>query len=373
MTDAHEITEDFVFYEKDPFNPGNYVEATLTRDGGKFYGSMEFRKVNGDVVYMPRIFGTPKLVYPFDINGNYHFPSASQIYSFRKFDGTNVFMYPYYDTHGNRYITFKVRLFPFMRRQFLPMWRSILKRYPDITKLFLRNPGIGGFSFELYGSHNTHLIQYDQPLDIALLFAIKGEGEVVLNTDIDAPGIPKAERQAQIFGDYVWNYENDQKQLSERLKIVSDPGSEELMFQGDEGSVWYMKEKASGKWRMFKCKPHEIEKIHWEHVSIPHAVVQATAMNALETDDRITVEAVSELLKEDFTEDKIGGSIQRILKAVNFINSQAEARDKVRELIEPFKDEQDIPTIMRALSKHFPKSGMKLAYNYVIQIRQMEA
>ena len=53
-----------------------------------FIRSMEIKLASPQIIY-----GTPKLKYPFDRNGNWHFPSAAMILSYRKYDGTNIFMY----------------------------------------------------------------------------------------------------------------------------------------------------------------------------------------------------------------------------------------------------------------------------------------
>ena len=138
------------FSAKDPFNPQNHVEGQVSFSRDRHYGSLKIKKINSECVNEPRIFGTPKIAYPFGLGHNYRFPSAERIYRFRKYDGTNIFMYRY-KNNGREYITFKVRLFPFLRGRYITMWRYMLRKYPQITDLFKMNPNATGFSFELYG------------------------------------------------------------------------------------------------------------------------------------------------------------------------------------------------------------------------------
>ena len=161
------------FSATDPFNPQNRVEGQISFNRA-CYGSLKIKKINGESVDQPQIFGTPKIAYPFGLGHNYRFPSAERIYRFRKYDGTNIFMYRYRN-NGMEYITFKVRLFPFLRGCYITMWKHILRKYPQIPELFKMNPDVTGFSFELYGSDNPHMIQYeDVKLDIVLLFGMRG-------------------------------------------------------------------------------------------------------------------------------------------------------------------------------------------------------
>ena len=35
------------------------------------------------------------------------------------------------------------------------------------------------------------------------------------------------------------------------------------MFRGEEGSIWFVRVKDTCEIRMYKCKPHQIEQVHW--------------------------------------------------------------------------------------------------------------
>ena len=120
------------FRETDPFNPQNHVEGQISFSRDRRYGALRIKKINGEFADQPLIFGTPKIAYPFGLGHNYRFPSAERIYRFRKYDGTNIFMYRY-KNNGQEYITFKVRLFPFLRGRYITMWKHILRKYQQIT------------------------------------------------------------------------------------------------------------------------------------------------------------------------------------------------------------------------------------------------
>ena len=392
LNDDKNVDRDLFFREKDPFNHGNEIECYLSRETGRYYGSMELVKVNGEELRNNgRIFATPKLEFPFNMNANYIWPSAEEIITYRKYDGTNVFMYPYQDATGRRYISYKVRLFPFLRVRFLTLWRRILKQYPNLPKLVDANvqniPNMMGYSFEMYGADNPHLIKYDEPaLDIALLFGIRGNGEVVPHHELETMNIPCAEfcniagpDSHRISEDYVWHYEQQKQNFTDLLETVPEPEmtNEELVqFRGgDEGSVWYLKDKRTELWRMYKCKADQIQSIHWENRSVPEIIIQATAQNALETQDVLTEEVVISLLKEEFSAQAIEVSKIRIAKVIATMNGELELDEKIKSLLHDLDIVVGMPTlkltvpdIMRALSHHFPKSMMRKVHARIMMI-----
>ena len=48
---------------------------------------------------------TPKLRYPFDRHGAFHFPSVKQIDIYEKIDGTNIVAYQFKDAQDNSHVT----------------------------------------------------------------------------------------------------------------------------------------------------------------------------------------------------------------------------------------------------------------------------
>ena len=89
------------------------------------------------------------------------------------------------------------------------------------------------------------------------------EGQIVLNTELEARDIPKAAHLGTVEKDYVWHYEQEQQALDKRLEFIGLNESQAPMFRGEEGSIWYVKLKDTSEIRMYKCKPHRIEQVHW--------------------------------------------------------------------------------------------------------------
>src|SRR5579862_6868342 len=147
----------------------------------------------------------------------------------------------------------------------------MLEQYPML-------PGVvrSGVSFELYGARNLHMVRYEVPLDAALLFYRGADGELLPPLE-PVPGLTVATLVAEITGDYVWSYQEQQRALSARLQ-PRDDGT----FAGSEGHVWYLLDEF-GRWHLFKLKPPEIEAIHWaEGRHISREIIKATALNLAE-------------------------------------------------------------------------------------------
>lgn len=338
------------FEERDPFNPQNLVRGTIAHGGGFNYGRLDITHINGNPVPQT-IYGTPKMHYPFDKEGRFNFPKVKNIEMFDKLDGTNVFGYKY-RYKGRTFISFKTRLRPFLSNnygQFLDMWQRMLKKYPDLVRLFEHNPSIDGFSFELYGVENTHLIKYDVLLDTALLFGIRGQS-VVSPTDIvkDTMGtdgivkfVPMATRIFRFTSydyrrpneDLLSNHKLTQMYKNQQVQMDGNLTEDDGIYAGTEGQIWYA-HLETGEIQLFKCKPHQIELIHWSSDNAIHRnVIHTTAQNALESYAELTVDAVKELLSEEFADVQINKSVDRIKKAVDKINEDMYYLDKVEEIL----------------------------------------
>ena len=370
------------FKVEDPFNQQNTLEGNIIIGPGKYYGALNIKIINGKEVSDVVDYATPKLEYPFSKGFNYKFPSASELKTFRKYDGTNVFMHRYYVRGGGRFTSYKVRLWPFLRGKFLPLWNEILEMHPSIPDLYDMNPDLllSGFAFEMYGGRNPHLMRYSNPLDAVVLFAVTLKGEVIPPHLLETGDVPKAEFIKDITKDYVFNYEQDQAEFGRGLTVVSQEDDDFIQFSGEEGAVWYLREKETGLWRMFKCKPAEILKIHWEASTIEQATCQMTAQNVLESEDTATVENVSALLQEEFSKKAIASSLIRIKKAVDVVNGNAELDKRIVDalkahietgggLYSTFSRDSNVPDVMRILSKSFDRGDMKAVYQRFMLMR----
>jgi len=356
------ITKDWnEFACADSFN-NNFVEGYISRHNGDDYGSLFIEKVNGDKCSQ-LIYCTPKIAYPFDKCGNWHWPKAKVIERYEKLDGTNVFAYRYHDAKGNGYLSFKTRLLPFLQQSrfgpFLEMWKEILTKYPIIAKLpwFLNM----NLSFELWGARNPHLVKYDVPLTTSLLFARNGDA-IMPPSQLKHESVNElqAPLRGKVEGDYVWNYETAQDGLEKGLKEVEDG------YAGVEGEVWYLQD-VTGRWILFKCKPETIEMIHWASGGIGKNVLRATIENAFENWDEPTVEQIKQLLLEEFSEAEVEKSHYRI----GPIPDKAKAEHILREEVLKAYSEigvsilDDKATVMRALSQQFDKKDMRRVFTTI--------
>ena len=125
----------------DPFH-GTHLEGFLALKPDHRYGALAILQVDGAPVPQ-RVFATPKLHYPFDRQGTFHFPSVKRVRIYEELDGTNVCAYRYRDAAGMLRTTYKLRLHPVLRNgtwgPFLDMWRRMLERHPGIADLPERN------------------------------------------------------------------------------------------------------------------------------------------------------------------------------------------------------------------------------------------
>lgn len=358
------------FMAKDPYNP-NFVEGLLSYERSKSYGALTIRKVNSRKVDYPPIMGTPKLGYPFTRGGNFQFPSAEKILCFKKYDGSNILMFRYWDADGRPFISYKVRLWPFLRGKLIPMWNRMLAQHPTIKRIFVDNPDLAACSFEMYGGDHPHLIRYENKLDIALLFGLKRDGALVINTDINTDAIPKAELIKEVHGDYVWEYNQMRDEFGNRLELLD---AENQLYAGEEGAVWYVKEKRTQQWRMMKCKPHQIELTHWQYQPLTREMLKATGLNILDEHPKITMELFKEYLSEEYPPHQIAESVPRIEKVIRQLNVKEVYTDKIHELMHEhgFTADTDPKVIMRKFADYFPRNKMGAVYRELQYVLQME-
>lgn len=342
------------FAQRDPFND-TFVEGKIHRGHGDLYGAMLIDRVDGREACR-LVLGTPKLAYPLDPRGNWHFPKAVRIERYEKPDGANVLEYVCRDAAGRALVSYKTRLSPFLAQSrfgpFLEMWKEILERTPSIRGASLRL-GIN-LSFEIWGARNPHLIRYEEPLDASLLFGRKPDGALVPPSEIPDAGCPKARMLGVIDRDYVAHYRWAQEEAERGLKGVEDGG-----FTGREGEVWYVL-LADGRWLLFKCKPETIEKIHWSAQGIDSGSLRATVHNAPESSDDPTTEDVVQLLREEYTDHEIEHVRAAIPGLLDRIKDQ---RLFVLRVLDEYKGlgldfRSDLSAAMRAMSTRFDRAQM---------------
>jgi hypothetical protein len=354
------------FTKEDTFNNNNIIHGVLCRRSDYRYGSMILFKVNEKEVEPQIIYGTPKLEYPFNKNGVFIWPEIKEVEIWDKLDGTNILSYKYYDIEGKEYLTYKTRLGPIISDtgygSFLSMWKEMLSEHDWISKIIRMNPG-WNLSFELYGSRNPITVKYNSPLLVKLLFGVRRKDHVIRPpSQLNILYVP-LEYLPEFFSFNIFNI-SDLKNVTNCYEFarskMSMTNKDELLT---EGMVFYA-QTGQPSWRMFKCKPDEIQKIHWSASGVIHKrEIWNTAINAFE-DVEPDLDYLKELLKEEYTEQMIYKSKVRIDKIFKEVIKQMRDVKKINNAYIIAKENgfdltKDKAETFRFLSKYFKKEEMK--------------
>jgi hypothetical protein len=361
------------FDVEDTFN-GNRIEGFLAHQSDHRYGAMVIFRVNGEETEPQVVYATPKLHYPFDrvedsdSGRRFKFPEFVKVKVYPKLDGTNICCYSYADMVGNRFVSFKTRLTPVLRDHpedsplpaFKSMWLELLKKYPYFREPEAVKRGLYSLSFEMYGFRNPHLIQYPEPLETRLLFAVdQSDGTVVIpdKFDFEAKLIPEAECSG---GEDLVAFYNDKREEAR----AQNEATEDNMIIGTEGYIFYVL-TVENKWVMFKCKSSDVESIHWADGALPMDVILPTCWNALESVEELTVEAIEQLLAEEFTPQEIIAAKVRIEKAIAHVKERLVWREKVLTVYKTTGLSFEVDgkgQVMKVLSQYFDKRNMRRVF-----------
>ena len=370
MTDVSKAMELLELAEKwlepfdvtDPFSKFR-LEGYLSLKPDYRYGALALLKIGGKEAPQ-RILATPKLHYPFDRNGVFHFPSVKQIDIYEKLDGTNILAYQFKDAQDNWHVTYKLRLHPVLRNgkwgNFLDMWEEMLERYPRIPELPVLNRC--SLSFELFGSRNSHLMLYDSPLDCALLFGVDAKGRYRSIDEIDCLGIPVPTHLGCLKAgdDPVAAYGRIREKLQSTIQTQDDE-----KLKGSEGAVWYVT-TANMERVLFKCKPESVEAIHWKG-GVNKTAVLATCWNLLETEDFLEYGKLERLLLEEYSQTEIDAFREHIDACIGDVSEELNFRSLVLEAYDKIgiKLAEDKASVMRKLSTEFPRALMKKVFTLI--------
>lgn len=290
------------FDEIDPYNPENRVAGIIYRTNQE-YGSMLIKTVNGKSCEQ-YIHATPKFYYPGNTLSyrSYEpglFPEFTSIVVYDKLDGTNIFAYRYKNAEGKPFITFKTRLVPFLKangfKDWILMWNKMVEKYHDqisaIKDFIFYNEDISGVAFEMYGSANRILVEYKEPLDIAMLYYIDTDGNVH-----DPAGYN--------FGDLTGGHDcNKPKEVA----FITDGVNPDSVYQSlietlekqfvesrsVEGCMFYIHTTTGTI--AWKCKPPSVLSAQSEGSTIGYDDAYTTALNAMES-----VGSIDDLEKETY-------------------------------------------------------------------------
>jgi hypothetical protein len=353
-----------VFDSFNGFNLEGFISSSESR-----YGCMVITKIDNYLTEQI-IIGTPKQKYPFDRKGKFSFPETKEINVYEKYDGTNILAYGY-KLKKKTHITYKTRLNPVIGKtvwgDFVGLWKEMINMFPEIpefSELYI-NKGLN-LSFELWGARNKHLIEYEVPLTVSLLFAIKNDissPEIVDIEEIDMLGweIPKAFKETKITSKndlFSW-YQKFRNETE-----ATNKSTEDGYIKGSEGYVWYLRD-VNDKIHQFKCKPQSVEEIHWAAGGITKASIWTTIINAYEDHSAVTFEIVKELLLEEFDERSIDAHKSLIELLMKEVKREIDFRNKVLSEYESLDLDfrKNKVEVMRTLSKKFEKVEMKKVFS----------
>lgn len=356
---------------EDPFNVSNRLSGWLCHQSDFRYGSLVIGAVNGILVTPRVIYGIPKLKYPFYIDQNtgerkYDWGIIDSVEAYAKYDGTNITAYRYFDADGKPYVTFKLRLFPFVRNNrfgdLLDLWQNCLSTCPQLFKRCEDMPDNWFPTFEMFGYRNPHMIVYDKPIDFIHLCMI-GQGEHA--GQIKAPytyDFVKTNHPAKSMtsGKQLTAFYEDLRQEAHEANQGKTEYGELLC----EGYVLYAKNKEGLK--LFKLKPSAIEDIAWGRgVTIQPHTIETTCWNAFEHVEELTLEVVNQLLLEEFEQealDKFQPRIEKVFRSVKHLQKLQEKALSVYGALPDSIKYGSTGDIMRNVMKEFDKKASTSVY-----------
>jgi len=366
ILDTKEISP---FESEDSFNNNNKLSGFMCVKPDHRYGALVIFQVNDEPCEQV-IFGTPKLHYPFDKQGTYNWPDIQEVRVWDKLDGTNILEYRY-SYKEQEFITYKTRLTQIVKDStlvsFKSMWIEYMSENKWIKELIKANPDFN-LSFELFGSRNPITIKYQVPLEVNFLFGVRRKDGAIkppnLVNLIDGAKLPT--KGGEMVNPTREKLTEGYNQLREVMSAINN---EDLFV---EGMVLYA-HVGEPSWRMFKCKPEEIEKIHWAASgSIPILILKNTALNVFEDKEDPTVDDLETLLLEEFAQDIINKSRLKIKKIWDWANEHMLLVKNVNEVwvkakAEGFDVTKDKNQTMRFMSNYFPKGMMSKVGTIVLK------
>lgn len=172
------------------------------------------------------------------------------------------------------------------------------------------------------------------------------------------------EFQARSQGDLTLAYNQMREQMSRQ-----NEGKEKFIV---EGMVFYGLCGGKESWQMFKCKPEEIEKIHWANAAIQKNALWTTTINVFESEDQPTLVDLIKLLEEEYTESQIKISEIRIKKTFDEAYAHVKFVKEVNEVWKlanekGFDVTQDKGATMRFIAQSFSKNQMRTVGSIILK------
>ena len=109
-----------------------------------------------------------------------------------------------------------------------------------------------------------------------------------------------------------------------------------------------------------------IETIHWSAAEgLPMSTIVPTVWNALESCDELTIDYISNLLKEEYDESFVTRAYNKIDKAIKMVTAKIEWRETVEKAYKECGltfEENGTKEVMSALSQKFDRQKMRSVF-----------
>jgi predicted kinase len=277
---AFQCAEKFVraFERRDPRSLDNLVRGFICRKKGLMGGAIYITHVNGKATEHQLIHGTPKLFYPYtDHQGReYKQLKARSFVLSEKWNGMNVLIFQYKDSKGRLYLTAKSKGAPFLNDgeygAFFTMFSEAFSKPTVMGRAFtlLSDVNVSAVSYELCGSQEPHLVDYDFELELKPLFKVYRDGRIapIISYDLDNSSLVrrwvgqddlvakcKARQVADLETNCLHRYYNNL------------PVRYEYRHFATEGRVLYLLDEDGYliNRTMYKIKPIDVESVHRSH------------------------------------------------------------------------------------------------------------
>jgi hypothetical protein len=326
------------FSRIDPFN-NHLVTGFICRKRNQNGGSLVITSVNG-VATQQVIWATPKLAYPYKPDSTDLMDFSNKVvkyYFAEKWNGMNVLFYKYVDNHGQVCITAKSKGTPFIGDSDVGNFLSLLKEamltndYKESFDDFVEDPDVVAISYELCGTKEPHLVNYEFQIELKPLFVIKKSGNIspIINIHEKSNGVGNFQYS---FAGYVNAIEKNEN-IHKRIRNVQD----RCFFENEqyrrknglsikyeynhfltEGMVLYLLDRDDNVIDnvMYKIKPKDIEEVHWARFD---ESMEARVKEAIDKCNQRGYNVDLENIKEELDMgpkewSKFGKSIEKYLK-----------------------------------------------------------
>lgn len=299
------------FSFQDPLNPGNEVSGFINKAKGLTGGSLYITHVNGIEVEHQMIFGTPKLAYPYtNFTSKYaEFPKAKYYLLMEKWDGTNILFYKYYDSNGDMFITAKTKGTAVLKNSdfgnFLDLTREALN-WQDSRSIMLNLPNelmplmydaYQSFSMELCGKKEPHIVKYDFDIALKPLFLTRENG--VIDPFLNGQ-VPFHYNMSEYIASVCDSSQKRDLEANEAFRAANGLVHKyEYEHFITEGKVLYLLDENNAciSRTLYKIKPSDVEKVHWETFDADmQAKVKEALVKLYRDNEEVTPGAIAEEL-----------------------------------------------------------------------------